>query len=187
MKTLKHANPTPQMALGARTAADLMTPNPMSIRHSATVSEAATFLAARGISAAPVIDEAGRPVGVVSSTDILIHKGQGAVYLVGSPEYHERLERPVFSKDSSTDDGNRRPTVSDVMTPTVFCVRPETPAAKVVEKMLALKVRRLFVVDGGGVLIGVISAFDVLRKLRRWGPNGKRRPSAEGLLGTHHW
>ena len=90
MTTLKYANPSPQMALGARTAADLMTPNPMSIRHSATVSDAANFLAARGISAAPVIDEAGRPVGVVSSTDILIHKGQGAVYLVGSPEYHER-------------------------------------------------------------------------------------------------
>jgi len=74
------------MVLGARTATDLMTPNPMSIRQSATVSEAATFLAGRGISAAPVIDEAGRPVGVVSSTDILIHVGQGAVYRVGSPE-----------------------------------------------------------------------------------------------------
>jgi CBS domain-containing protein len=176
MKRLKYANPTPQMALGARTAADLMTPNPVSIRHSASVSEAATFLAARGIRAAPVIDEAGRPVGVVSSTDILIHKGQGAVYLVGSPEYHERLERPVFFKDGSPDEASYLPTVSDVMTPAVFCVRPETPAAKVVEKMLALKVRRLFVVDGDGVLTGVISAFDVLRKLRRWGTNGKGRP-----------
>jgi CBS domain-containing protein len=183
MRTLKHAQRTrfaPPMVLGARTAADLMTPNPVSIRRGATVSEAAAFLAARGISAAPVIDEAGRPVGVVSSTDILIHKGQGAVYLVGSPEYHERLEQPVFSEDGSPDDGDRRHTVCDVMTPTVFCVRPETPAAKVVEKMLALKVRRLFVVDGDGILTGVISAFDVLRELRRRGPNGKRRPSAEG-------
>lgn len=107
----------------------------------------------------------------MSSIDILIHKGQGAVYLVGSPEYHERLGRPVFSEDSSPDDWIRRPTVSDVMTPAVFCVRPETPAAKLVEKMLALKVRRLFVVDDGGVLTGVFRSFDVLRKLR-WGPNG---------------
>jgi CBS domain-containing protein len=35
----------------------------------------------------------------------------------------------------------------------------------VVGDMLALKVHRLFVVDDG-ILVGVISAFDVLRKLR---------------------
>ena len=36
--------------------------------------------------------------------------------------------------------------------------------------MLAMKVRRLFVVDGGGALIGVISATDVLGKLRSYRP-----------------
>jgi CBS domain-containing protein len=176
MKTLKHAKPAPPMVLGARTAADLMTPNPVSIRHSATVPKAAAFLATRGISAAPVIDEAGRPVGVVSRTDILQHQGQSAVYLVGSPEYYERLERPVFSEDGPLDEATNRATVRDVMTPVVFCVGPETLATKVVEKMLALEVRRLFVVDGNGILIGVISAVDVLRKLRRWGPNGNGHP-----------
>ena len=60
------------------------------------------------------------------------------------------------------------------MTPVVFCVRPETSAAKVVEKMLALGVRRLFVVDDDGVLVGVVSAVDVLRRLRGWGPQGDR-------------
>jgi CBS domain-containing protein len=174
------------MGLGARTAADLMTPNPTSIHHSATVSEAAAFLASRGVSAAPVIDEAGRPVGVVSSTDILIHKGQGAVYLVGSPQYHERLERPAFFEDGSWDRRATRPRVRDVMTPVVFCVGPETPAEKVVEKMVDLKVRRLFVVDGDGVLTGVISAFDVLRNLRG-GPAKRGTTSADGHLGTHYW
>jgi CBS domain-containing protein len=51
------------------------------------------------------------------------------------------------------------------MTPAVFCVHTDTPAAKVVDKMLALNVRRLFVVDDDGVLVGVVSAFDVLRGL----------------------
>jgi hypothetical protein len=99
MKTLKHVEHAPPMALSARRAADLMTPNPMSIRQSVTVSEAATFLAGRGISAAPVIDEAGRPVGVVSSTDILIHMGQAALYRVGSPERDARPEPPALSGD----------------------------------------------------------------------------------------
>ena len=178
MKTLKHARPTPPMILGAGTAAELMTPNPVSIRQGSAVPEAAAFLAARGISAAPVIDEAGRPVGVVSRTDILQHQGQSAVYLVGSPEYYERLEQPVFSEDGARAQASSRPTVRDVMTPGVFCVRTETPAVNVVEKMLALGVRRLFVVDGDEILIGVVSAVDVLRKLRRWGPGGTGRHGA---------
>lgn len=185
MKTLKHAKSAPPMALSARRSTDLMTPNPMSIRQSATVAEAATFLASRGISAAPVIDEAGRPVGVVSSTDILIHMGQGAVYDVGLPEHDAQPDMPAFSGDNPQADATNRSTVRDVMTPGVFCVRSETPAAKVVAKMLALKVRRLFVVDGDGALIGVISAIDVLGKLRSYGPNdGPSSRTLEEPIGT---
>src|SRR5688572_19415654 len=147
------------MILGARTANDLMTPSPMSIDHRATIAEAATFLAARGISAAPIIGEGGNPIGVVSRTDILQHQGQSALCLVGSPEYHERPDdRPVFAEDRGQDERANLATVRDVMTPVVFCVAPGTPAAKVVEKMLALGVRRLFVVDRDGILVGVVSA-----------------------------
>src|SRR5262249_52433898 len=58
-----------------------------------------------------------------------------------------------------------RTTVRDLMTPAVFAVAPESSAAEVVREMLALKVHRLFVVDACGVLVGVISALDVLRRL----------------------
>jgi CBS domain-containing protein len=34
--------------------------------------------------------------------------------------------------------------------------------------MLRLNVRRLFVVDDAGVLVGVVSAFDVLRGFEPW-------------------
>jgi hypothetical protein len=36
----------------------------------------------------------------------------------------------------------------------------------VVEDLLTLKVHRLFVTDAAGVLVGVISALDVVRRLR---------------------
>ena len=72
----------PPLMLQARTAADLMTPNPQSLRLGATVAEAAAFLSTRGFSAAPVIDESGRPVGVVSRTDLLHRHGQKAVSLL---------------------------------------------------------------------------------------------------------
>lgn len=153
MTTLEHPTAAPPMALAARTAADLMTPNPVSIGRGATVAETAAFLAARGISAAPVIDDAGRPVGVVSRTDLLVREAHRAARLAATVRY-ERL------------------TVREVMTPVVFCVRPDTPAAQVVEKLLGLRVRRLFVVDDDGVLVGVVSAVDVLRKLRRGADGG---------------
>jgi CBS domain-containing protein len=147
---------TPPLMLRARTAAELMTTNPQSLRRDATVAAAAAFLSTRGFSAAPVIDEAGRPVGVVSRTDLLHHHGQKAVRLLAAPPGGVGGAEPDTSAP-----------VEDVMTPAVFCVHADTPAAKVVDKMLALNVRRLFVVDDEGVLVGVVSAFDVLRGFDR--------------------
>ena len=50
------------LTLMAETAADLMTPNPVSIRADASLKEAVAFLVDKHISGVPVIDEAGRPV-----------------------------------------------------------------------------------------------------------------------------
>ena len=147
----------PTLMLRARTAADLMTPNPYSLRRDATVAEAAAFLSARGFGAAPVIDEAGRPVGVVSRTDLLCHLGRKAVHLPASP----------LGRGNGGSGADPTAPVRDVMTPVVFCVGADTPAATLVGKMLVLNVRRLFVVDDAGVLVGVVSAFDVLRGLDR--------------------
>lgn len=165
MKPLKHVNPAVPMVLSVRTAGELMTANPVSIGRAATVGEAAAFLSARGISASPVIDEAGRPVGVVSQSDLLNHRAHRGLYLLDVP--NEGPPPASGGGDGAPYPGGPgRARVDDVMTPAVFCVGPETAAGKVVAKMLALRVRRLFVVDQDGVLVGVISAFDVLRNLR---------------------
>src|SRR5207302_5680654 len=95
----------------------------------------------RGISGAPVIDEAGRPVGVVSRADILVHDREAVD--CGAPA------------DDEEEAGADR--VCDIMTPAVFCVSPDAPASRVVREMTELKVHRLFVVDGLGGLVGVIS------------------------------
>ena len=171
MKMLKRTPQVPFMALDARTAADLMTPNPLSIGCGMSILDAANFLATRGMIAAPVIDEAGRPVGILKSSDIRKHKGQRAKSRAGSPVDHGPLTRPEFSEVIPWDDADHRSTVSDIMNQAIYCVRPETSAAEVVEKMLALKVRRIFVVDGLGILIGAITTYDMLRELRRWSAN----------------
>ena len=134
-----------RMVLDAVRAADLMTSNPTSLRAEATVPEAVAWLIDKGYTAAPVIDLSGRPVGVVSRTDILVHE-------------RERLRSAVASADDST-------TVADIMTPAVFSVTPQMPVELVVEQLLTLNVHQLYVVDEHHSLIGVISAHDILRRL----------------------
>jgi CBS-domain-containing membrane protein len=62
-----------------------------------------------------------------------------------------------------------RALVRDIMTPVIISVLPDTPVVEVVAKLVAMKLHRLFVVDEAGVLVGVISTFDVLRMLRNGG------------------
>jgi CBS-domain-containing membrane protein len=158
----------PRLTLRADTAADLMTPSPVSIPQGAPLQEAVMLFTDRGISAAPVIDEAGRPVGVISNTDVVTHDREKVNYLPAgrarageevTTEVGEHLRTGFQVVDVD------RTQVRDVMTPAVFSVAPEAPAAKVVEQLLALNVHRLFVVDRDGVLVGVISTVDILRKL----------------------
>lgn len=57
--------------LPAATARELMVSNPMSIGEKAAIKEAIVFLSEKEFTAAPVIDDAGRPVGVVNPSDIV--------------------------------------------------------------------------------------------------------------------
>jgi predicted transcriptional regulator len=121
---------------------DLMTPNPVSVRHGITVREAATFLAERGIGAAPVVNDAGRAVGVLSRTDALLAVNAG---LDGAP-------------------------VREVMSPGVIAVQPNADALQASEIMTRCMVRRVFVVDDDGVPVGVVGATDLFRGLMTlWG------------------
>src|SRR5262249_40537955 len=134
-------------------------------REVATFKEALALLTDKGISAAPVIDNAGRPVGVLSRTDLLVHEREKVEY-VQPAEFYETAELAEKVPEGFQVERVDRTMVRDVMTPVVFSVAPETSAKSVVDQMLGLKVHRLFVVDESGVLVGVISVLDVLRQLR---------------------
>jgi CBS domain-containing protein len=130
------------MTLRAETARDVMTPGPYSLADTDTVEQAAAFLTDRGFGAAVVIDQAGHPLGVVTKTDLVVHMRE-------------------LTAGGTTEPG----TVVDVMTPAVFSVREETPVRSVVEQMIALNVHHLFVTDRAGVVVGVISPIDVVKRL----------------------
>lgn len=155
--------PPAVLVLTAQTAEELMAPNPISLRADATIPEAVALMTDRGFTAAPVIDEAGRPIGVLSRTDVLVHEREQVrhalpaedVYAKGRPSRHEGFSIEIA-------DSTR---IRDIMTPTVFTVNVNTSAADVVKRMCDLKVHQLFVVDDDDALVGVISALDIVRSL----------------------
>ena len=125
-----------------------------------------------GISAVPVVDQQGKPVGVLSQTDIVAHDHKKPANAV--PEYYAMTDAVTGSSRllKCTSDLTFSMPVHKLMTPTIFAVNPDDSVTRVVGDMVAFKIHRLFVVDVAGVLLGVISAFDVLRKLR-WMPNAR--------------
>jgi CBS-domain-containing membrane protein len=157
MLTLK-AERGVRLTLGPATAAELMSPNPISINADAPIDEATALLTDRGFGAAPVIDAAGRPVGVISRADILIHERERLHRLRPSTDVRGARGFAVEEIDPTC--------VVDVMTPAVFSVAPDTTTVHIVEQMRDLRVHQLFVVDEGGSLIGVISALDLVRHMR---------------------
>jgi CBS domain-containing protein len=176
-----HGGASPPLLLRAETAADLMTSNPISVNAGATVKEAVVMLTSRGFNAAPVIDEAGRPVGVLSSSDVVVHDRE----MPTKPGYHQETNAAANSQETglsrSSDEEVDGARVRDIMTPAVFSVSPETPARRVIEDMVGLRVHHLFVVDADGILTGVISALDVLQYLRPEQPSAPDPAPTEPL------
>ena len=158
------------LRLHAVLAEDVMTPNPVSIRDELTVHEAVVFLTERRISAAPVINEAGRPVGVVSEADILRHDREHAEHLYWLPQKDVDRELTLDtgehlsgrSFEVEVPDITR---VKDIMNPVVYAVRRTTPIYEVVDQLVKRRIHRLFVVDEDNSLVGVITTLDILTRL----------------------
>jgi CBS-domain-containing membrane protein len=124
---------------------DLMTREPQSIRGDATIREAIAFMADKGATAAPVINEAGRAIGVLSFSD-----------LIRAIREHGIENTTFFNMHAS-----------EFMTPFVFFVNLETPIHTVIAELMNCKIHQMYVADDDGVLVGVLSTANLLRDLDR--------------------
>jgi len=169
-KSVPEANLAP-LRLHAMIAADVMSNNPISLGEQLTVHEAVVFLTERRVSAAPVINDAGRPVGVVSEADILRHDREHAEHV------YWRLQKEVdreltLQTGEHLDDGSFEvevpdiTRVRDIMNPIVYAVRRTTPVFEVVNQLVTKRIHRLFVIDDDGSLVGVITTLDILSRLK---------------------
>lgn len=129
---------------------DLMTCPVVTAGPGTTFKELVALLAEHGIAAIPVVDQHRRPIGVVDEADLLArHRGDG-----------RRLE-PVFRKHRAWTKAQGL-TASELMTRRVPTVAKDEPVAGAARRLVEAKLRRLYVVDGSGRLIGVLARRDVL-------------------------
>jgi CBS domain-containing protein len=127
------------------TAGDLMNPEILTVDTDMTVRELASFLVENEISGAPVRDEDGRIVGVVSLFDIAAVASDGEDGTgVG------RLEEPRESL-----------LVADIMTPLVHSVTEDATVSEVAAAMLKGHLHRLLVTRDDHA-VGIISTSDLL-------------------------
>jgi CBS domain-containing protein len=116
---------------------DVMTSPAHSCTPAATLKAAARAMCDYGCGALPVLDNAGRPIGILTDRDICMSVARGSQF------------------PGST-------VVRDVMTYNPVTCRPGTDLGEVLETMASRRVRRLPVVDGRGSLVGIVSLADVV-------------------------
>jgi len=144
-------------------ARDVMTREVLTVTPETPVREIARLLLERGVSAAPVVDEAGKPLGMVSEGDIIGRDDDSgrqrrdwwlALVAEGeplNPDYLASFDGP----------GSR---ARDVMTTPVVTVTPDTEVAEIARLLAIHGIKRVPVVRDER-LVGVVSRADLLRAL----------------------
>lgn len=148
-----------------RSVHELMNPDVMCLAPKTTVREAEQMLARRGVSGAPVVDERGRPVGVISQTDLVRHQSarvtaaQTGRFYTDVDDYRDLLDLPVDRSDTP---------VEQLMSRQVFSVTRDTGAASAANIMRERRIHRLIVTDRG-LVVGVVTSLDLLRIVEELG------------------
>lgn len=140
VKSFTGVRKAPEKKIQDVTAADCMTRQLTTFKPSQPIGEVALILMKKNLSGGPVVDEAGRLIGIISEGDC--------------------LKEVVGGKYSNSP--NEGSVVSDHMAREVITIHPEMNILEVAQKFLNTRVRR-FPVLKNGELVGQISQRDVLR------------------------
>jgi CBS-domain-containing membrane protein len=141
-------------------AKDIMTSPVITVTPDSDIRETAQRLLEHRISAVPVVDKAGRLVGIISESDLMRREDAGTgrqaswwLSLFSDPERHMR----AYVKSHSL-------RVADVMTSSVVTVEEDTPVDEVADLLGRKGIKRVPVMRNGAV-VGIVSRADLLRGL----------------------
>ncbi|MET8833273.1 CBS domain-containing protein [Micromonospora sp. NPDC004540] len=134
---------------------DVMTIDVATVREGTAYREIVDVLTGRHVTAAPVVDGAGRVLGVVSEADLMYK-----VELQGQPQPRrilpDRHRREARAKAGAT-------LAADLMTAPPVTVTPDASLVEAARVMDARGVKRLPVVDDLGRLVGIVTRGDLLK------------------------
>ncbi|AHH95888.1 CBS domain-containing protein [Kutzneria viridogrisea] len=133
-------------------AQDVMSSPVVVLRQDLPVKQAAAVLADKGFTSAPVVDEDGRLIGMVTEADVL------------------RDRVPVDPRSriwgAVTKQAQPAATVGEVMSTPAVAIPPGTDCSAIARMMLDDHVRSMPVVDGAEV-VGIVTRRDLLRVIAR--------------------
>jgi len=151
------------------TAADVMSPDVLAVEPDMPVHDLASFLAEHQITGAPVVDHAGRLVGVVSETDL----AEAEIERVEAVDDRSDPEGDVHGWEDEAEPDEMRElhlhvmgtqTVRDIMTPTAYTVPHDTTIGELARTMVTGRIHRLLVTRGGRV-VGIVTTLDLLKTM----------------------
>lgn len=134
-----------------------MTTSVVAVRKDASFKEMADMLRRRRISAFPVLDDAGRVIGVVSAGDFLVKEAVQA----------DSVSVLAALRHIREDDKAAGITAGELMTKPAITIGPDASAAAAARLMYDRRVKRLPVVNQAGKLLGILSRVDVLAVFAR--------------------
>lgn len=141
----------------------IMTESVISFEAGTDIVTATRIMLERGISGAPVLDETGRPIGMVSKTDLLEawHAQAAAPQPARLGHADEVADLPVKAQEEPV----ATAIAGDIMVPYLLAVSSRAPISLAAALMAYEGVHRLLVLDESNQMVGIVSALDVLRWL----------------------
>jgi len=159
-----------QKKISKLTVNDVMQQEVLAVDADWPLDKLAGFLVDNSISGAPVTDEKGELVGVVSLTDLVRHnnmteKNTGLdsthdVYLYELERHMSHEEMRVFHTQYESP-----VQVREIMTPMIFRVSEDDSVQSVADTMLKGRIHRVFVTRDN-MLTGIVTSLDMLQVIR---------------------
>lgn len=144
-------------------AQDIMTKDVITVTPETTVTELALLLSTHNIGGAPVVDDSGALVGVVTESDLIDQKKKihipTVVTILDSVFYLENPDK--MEKEMKKIAGS---TVGDIYSKNPVTVLEETPLDELATLMAEKNIHTLPVMRGDS-LVGVIGKKDIIRTL----------------------
>ncbi|MFG3283365.1 CBS domain-containing protein [Streptomyces sp. NPDC048111] len=130
---------------------ELMTRDVVTVPPGATFKDIVRILTERQVSAVPVVDGEGRPLGVISERDLLPKSADQGGY------FRSLSEQEAWEQEKA-----QAVRADELMSAPPVCARPDWTVAEAARLMEAQGVKRLLVVDDAEVLVGIVSRRDLL-------------------------